>query len=535
MGSNGKEPIKDTGVSRRNGSKGEGNIRMHIVPMGCTTRSIPLNRFAVQKGKTPFEVLFDREYKGTLAPWGSVVLAKQMPKVKEKGEAWRKGTFVGKDMVSNMNLVSTRQGVVKCRTMRQCSTFDAETMAQVSGTPWDYGQQHLMTKTRQNKRLPPTSGLEAIPEGRPLPKTPQGGNDEGGEYAPSDGPGPDEAGSDPTSSESRGDDDDDDNEDPGGGQRGTTRRRSERSSSSEQMIPGEDPPASPTKRSLEDRAEEPEPVRQRIDEGTGEVEERLDKFQAVRVKDVRSVNEIKKFLRSEQPRYHIDEEVELDEFEDLETAVGSDKEDVDYVPDGEDEIAEEVPKWSHAVEDGPPKLEEVELEQVDGVSRQSEIERLTKMGVLKEMPEGTDVTKYKFLSTKVVYDWRHREGEWRRRGRLVAREFRWLSSYDIASLFSPTGVASTVKLLSGLFVSSDGYTLGSIDVGDAYLMMEQEEPTVVEVDGKYYELGFTLPGQRIGSSAWFNKLKGYLEEFGLTSDDGLRALFYKRPEEGQKE
>ena len=46
-------------------------------------------------------------------------------------------------------------------------------------------------------------------------------------------------------------------------------------------------------------------------------------------------------------------------------------------------------------------------------------------------------------------------------------------------------------------------------------MVEQEEPTVVEVDGEYYELEFTLPGQRIGSSAWFNKLKGYLEEFGM--------------------
>ena len=36
------------------------------------------------------------------------------------------------------------------------------------------------------------------------------------------------------------------------------------------------------------------------------------------------------------------------------------------------------------------------------------------------------------------------------------------------------------------------------------MMVEQEEPTMVEVDGKYCELGFTLPGQRIGSSAWFN-------------------------------
>ena len=69
-----------------------------------------LNRFVVQQGKTPFELVFDREYKGTLVPWGSVVVAKPLPKTKEKGEAWKKGIFVGKDMVSNMNLVSARSG-----------------------------------------------------------------------------------------------------------------------------------------------------------------------------------------------------------------------------------------------------------------------------------------------------------------------------------------------------------------------------------------------------------------------------------------
>ena len=66
------------------------------------------------------------------------------------------------------------------------------------------------------------------------------------------------------------------------------------------------------------------------------------------------------------------------------------------------------------------------------------------------------------------------------------------------------------------------------------MMVEQEEPTVVEVDGEYYELGFTLPGQRIGSSAWFNKLKGYLEEYGMKSDDGLPALFSKMPKKWKR-
>ena len=285
-----------------------------LYPWAARHAGFLLNRFVVHKGKTPFEVLFDREYKGKLAPWGSIVLGKQLPSVKEKGESWKKGIFVGKDLASNMNLVSTGKGVIKCRTMRQCTpTYDAEAMAVAAGTPWNYDQLHLVTRSKQNRRLPPTSGLEAIADGRMLPKAPQGGNGDTDEYQPSDGPGPDEAGSDPpTSQDSRSErDDDDDDEDPGEGQRGMRRKRSERSSSSEELIAGEEPPEAPAKRNLEGQVEESDATRQRIDEGTTEVEERPDKFQAVRVEYVRSVSEIKSFMRKELPRYHIDEEVEL--------------------------------------------------------------------------------------------------------------------------------------------------------------------------------------------------------------------------------
>ena len=77
-----------------------------------------------------------------------------------------------------------------------------------------------------------------------------------------------------------------------------------------------------------------------------------------------------------------------------------------------------------------------------------------------------------------------------------------------------------------MFVSTDNYCLSSIDIGDAYLQAEQDEPTIAEVDVEYYELGYTLPGQRAGSSAWFNKLQGIVEKFGLKSDDGLQAFFF---------
>ena len=91
-----------------------------------------------------------------------------------------------------------------------------------------------------------------------------------------------------------------------------------------------------------------------------------------------------------------------------------------------------------------------------------------------------------------------------------------------------------MKLLSALFVSTENYCLGGIDsdIGDAYLQVEQDEPTIVEFDGEYYKPGHTLPGQRTGSSAWLN-FQGSVEKYGLKSDDGLPALFYRSPKNGQ--
>ena len=252
-----------------------------------------------------------------------------------------------------------------------------------------------------------------------------------------------------------------------------------------------------------------------------------------RVCSLKSVRDVERFLKKEELKYNDDEEVDIEEFNGLEAEIDDEEE---VVEDYEDEemTNEDVPTWSHDLEEGPPKLEEHELEAVDRQSRKTEIERLMEMKVLKPISEDQATSgNYKHLSTKIVYDWRHRDGQWKRRGRLVAREFRWLTDYDLAALFSPTGVASTVKLLSALFVSTDSYSLGSIDIGDAYLQVEQDEPTIVEVDGKWYELGYTLPGQRTGSSAWFNKLQGIVEKYGLKSDDGLPALFYRLPKDGE--
>ena len=531
-----------------------------------------LNRFVVQGGKTPFEVLFDREYKGALAPWGSTVLAKPLPKIKEKGEPWKKGIFVGKDHVSNANLVSTSTGIIKARTMRRCTpVFDIETMIEACGTPWNHAQKQVVTR-KPRRRLPPHRGIEALP---PVPRSPS--QQAASDATPTEGYQPS------FDDHDDGGDEGGDDEDPGEGmKRKATSSVSGGTASSEELVADEGGVPSPTKRGAEARGStEPSPTRVRVEEPPAVVEERPEKVPKVnkvvrlpepgftdseaeewranvqirtlsdddhmstsstssefrarirRVCSLKSVRDVERFLKKEELKYNDDEEVDIEEFNGLEAEIDDEEE---VVEDYEDEEmpSEDVPTWSHDLEEGPPKLEDHELEAVDRQSRKTEIERLMEMKVLKPISEDQATSgNYKHLSTKIVYDWRHRDGQWKRRGRLVAREFRWLTDYDLAALFSPTGVASTVKLLSALFVSTDSYSLGSIDIGDAYLQVEQDEPTIVEVDGKWYELGYTLPGQRTGSSAWFNKLQGIVEKYGLKSDDGLPALFYRLPKDGE--
>ena len=440
-------------------------------------------------------------------------------------------------------------------------------MIEACGTPWNHTQKQVVTR-KTRKRLPPHRGIEALP---PAPRSPS--QQAASDATPTEGYEP---------SLGDGDDDDGNDEDPGEGtKRKATSSASGGTASLEELVADEGGMPSPTKRGAEARGStEPSPTRIRTEEPPAVVEERPEKLPKVskiklpepgftdseaedmranmvirtlsdddpmntsstssdfrarirRVCSLKSVRDVERFLKKEELNYNDDEEVSIEEFDGLDAEIDNEEGILqDY--ESEESPNEEVPTWSHDFDEGPPKLEEHELEVIDWQSRKTEIERLMDMKVLKPIREEQATSgSYKHLSTKIVYDWRHRDGQWKRRGRLVAREFRWLTDYDIAALFSPTGVASTVKLLSALFTSTDGYILGSVDVSDAYLQVEQSEPTVVEIDGSYYELGYTLPGQRTGSSAWFNKLQGIVEKYGLKSDEGLPALFYKLPRDGE--
>ena len=71
---------------------------------------------------------------------------------------------------------------------------------------------------------------------------------------------------------------------------------------------------------------------------------------------------------------------------------------------------------------GPPELTDDEIAQLD---REASLEELVRLGNIGVISEYSDVSGDELiLDTRLVFDWRFREGQWKRRARLVAREFR---------------------------------------------------------------------------------------------------------------
>ena len=170
-----------------------------------------------------------------------------------------------------------------------------------------------------------------------------------------------------------------------------------------------------------------------------------------------------------------------------------------------------------------PELDPATLLQLDLLADELEISRLKAMGVLIPA-ESYDVAGQtpKKLTTRMVRTWRdkHLDGEhvWLRRSRYVAREYAWLSP-ERQDLFSPASSVLTVRLLPCLFMKwkMDDYVLCSIDITDAFLMVDQRELTQVVCEDaggnvSHYILGKVLPGQRSGSQMWHESFSSFLRE-----------------------
>eukprot|EP00435_Cladocopium_sp_Y103_P041704 s881_g11.t1 len=166
---------------------------------------------------------------------------------------------------------------------------------------------------------------------------------------------------------------------------------------------------------------------------------------------------------------------------------------------------------------------------------QVELQRLSSMGALEEVEFG-NLGQKEQLTTKFVYDWRQKEHvdglgvtskKWLRRSRLVAREFSfWEKRSDTYSPASSTHILNLLPMMflqqlsdtpaSDSRVQADPYVLGTVDIKDAFIMVDQQTPMSIRMLGKYYKVKKILPGQRLGAKAWYwHFRKMLMREFGF--------------------
>ena len=184
---------------------------------------------------------------------------------------------------------------------------------------------------------------------------------------------------------------------------------------------------------------------------------------------------------------------------------------------------------------GPPEVSAEELAFLDKQAMYAELERLRKLDVIGDVQAGVDVTQALHLDTKLVRDWRFRQGCWTRRARMVAREFRGRDA-STEETFSPTTPLTMVKVLMVIALVR-GLLVAALDISDAFLQVLQREDVVVSVpnwvkvaagnpDLMHWQLLKCLPGQRNAAMRWNEHLTELLSELNFIQMQG--TLFRHR-------
>ena len=501
------------------------------------------NRFAVKGGLTSYERCTGNAYTGRLAAYGEPVFAEVIPR--KKGNArFVKALFLTKATANDMCVVASKAGVRVCRSIRRtCSEWSVDKVLfqEVQGFPWQYSSAAVgarlvpPAKTRKPQpadvqdeaaSLPPTTpgGVSApasVAESIPvlLPMNPPS-------VVPSRVPPPEGATALPT--ESRG------VTDPNSQGEANPSLRAPMPGTPEYMLPVMGSPdvarTEPTSESMQ--VEEP---RENLDD------------RAPKVPRIRTVH----FGGQD---YEINDETlndaEFEEIWDAEAMIWSyvdpegDTDDSDEVPSAADvNVAEDNRLW-FPNEGREPDLSAEAMQELDMLADAVEVSRLVAKGVLREACSEDSPGAMKSLSTKMVRTWRskRRNGQpmFYRRSRLCAREFRWLDASK-EGLFSPATSSDIVQLIPALFLSwkqtrpDVQYAIVSLDVKDAYLEVDQPEPVVSKIEvspGVYKQFVFQkmIPGQREGSSRWFQHFVAFLSEHFQVTQCPVCPAIIKTPE-----
>ena len=476
------------------------------------------NHYVVQEGQTAFERAFDRMYHGKICSFGEVVLG--FVKTTKKGApSWRKGIWLTKSTNNDVHVVAFGEHVFCTRSIRRLPRqWDLKLAGEVTAEPWNFGLASLGNKLLSSKRILPPQVYPVANVGTP-----------------------DEAASDPESfhgeppimiPDSR-------TLDEIARRAPDTRHEDE---AGQALRPGATVPVSEPSSGVAERADAP--MNESSFASSGVVrdadtprEESSRATKAPRLdapdqqmmlvsQDVRVVNSICQVLsldHEDEPNPTYFEQGELDDLENYDAAL--ELEDNDALESSIDDASmnDMIDRLCRPYSSQEPDVPMDELSSLDALADQVEITRLKGLGVLLPvscLPEG----EVKRLTTRFVRTWRDKvindKRKWLRRSRYVAREFAWLSP-DRQDLFSPASSNITNRLLQYAYLhrkSSDPMqVMAALDIGDAFLTVDQIQPTIVSCElasgeTEEYALGKVLPGQRDGSLLWYKSLTNFLAE-----------------------
>ena len=178
---------------------------------------------------------------------------------------------------------------------------------------------------------------------------------------------------------------------------------------------------------------------------------------------------------------------------------------------------------------GPPEVDEATLQSLDQAAAIEEIDRLRKMSVIED--HDTYTGDELVLDTRQVFDWRYRDGQWKRRCRLVAREFR-SGAQSTEETFAPTSSKYVVNILLILCLIHQ-LSILVCDIKDAFLTVPQRELVIVEVPSwiksegspQFWKLCRCLPGQRRAALHWNEFFESVVQQMGFIAFEPMPTVF----------
>ena len=394
-----------------------------------------LNRYHVTSatGMTAYLSVKGRPYKGRVCCFGETVYGLDPLQAKYKSQ-WRPGAWLGKDHMDHDLVLVNNNEVVRCKAVRKTGeSWNGELLVNAIVGPWDM-RRGVHTKVDTKPIPTPTPELLADTSSKPDETSRASRRDK----KRKDGEADQDADDVRKYAEEHPDEDreieveaEETNADSGGA---TSASASAGDAQAEADRSAKRPAEVSAEEMSEDKQQkgrfEKNPPKRKDEVQGGSVTKAVHFDPDLPAQEPVTKAQKKEESKDQERQVRRVEDIELYDEDEQEAEAEEDEDSYDWsqamASSSEAMLShEEMKKRGFFSEgNGPPQVSVEELQVLDQQAMLSEVNRLHDLQVIANLEAGENVDDAMKLDTRVVFDWRFREGSWIRRARLVAREFR---------------------------------------------------------------------------------------------------------------